>query len=524
MTIKNPNRCQSEHDGQKSHYASPARVTPATALALSSAILLVALILTLVLRPGARATVSKEPLIVYCAAGIKTPVETIARAYEKKYGSPVQLQFGGSQTLLVNAQVSKRGDLYLPGDDSYIEIAQAKGLIAETIPLARMAAVLAVRKGNPKNIRASADLLRADIKLAQANPDAAAIGKLTRAFLQRTGQWNEIEKRTTVFKPTVNDVANDIKLGTVDAGFIWDQLAKQYPDLEAVVLPELAGAVAHISVGVLRSSAQPRSALHFARYLSASDRGLKDFAQNYFTTVAGDPWAETPELILYSGAVNRVAVEETLKRFQEREGVRITTVYNGCGILVGQMKAGGRPDAYLTCDKSFVAPVADLFPYFPIELSSSAIVILARKGNPNEIKTLADLGQPGLRVGLAHPQQSTLGALTERMLKQQGIHAQVMSNVVTQVPTADLLVNQMRAGAMDATVVYLANTTKVREHLDIINLTIPGANAVQTFSIGANSRYKQLAQRLLLALQSAESRARYEAAGFSFLSEPPANE
>src|SRR6516162_199366 len=89
-----------------------------------------------------------KPIVVYCAAALKAPLEEIATEYEKAFGVPVQLQFGASQTLLANAEVARRGDLYLPADDSYLQLARDKGLLAEVLPLARMTAVLAVRKGN----------------------------------------------------------------------------------------------------------------------------------------------------------------------------------------------------------------------------------------------------------------------------------------------------------------------------------------------------------------------------------------
>jgi len=489
----------------------------ALGVSVAAAILLVGL---LVWKPGtSRPDAKSRPaLIVYCAAGIKVPVEAVARQYEHDYGVPVQLQYGGSQTLLANVELSKRGDLYLPADESYIALAREKGLVAEVIPLARMTGVLAVRKGNPKNIRSLDDLQRADVSVCQANPDAAAIGKATRELLQKTGQWTAIEKRTVVFKPTVNDVANDLKLGTVDAGFIWDAMLRLYPELEAVPVQGMTNVTASIAVSVIRTSSQPTAALKFARYLSARDKGLKEFAQDGYVPADGDAWAEKPELVLYSGAMNRVAVEETINQFEHREGVQVTRVFNGCGILVAQMKAGGRPDAYLTCDKSFVPPVQELFPEPPLEMSDSEIILLVPKGNPKNLHTLADLAAPGLRIGLANAEQSTLGALTQRLLEQDGILGTVMKNVVTQTPTADLLVNQMRTGALDATVVYISNTTKVREQLDVVKISVPGSVAVQTYSVGKDSRHRRLAGRLRDALRSSESRARYETAGFHWRS------
>ena len=230
-----------------------------------------------------------SPLLVFCAASLKTPMETVAREYQRESGIEVQFQFGGSQTLLANLEVARRGDLFLPADESYLALAQDKGLVGEVLPLARMTPVIAVRKGNPRGIRSLADLLRGDVKLAQTNPDAAAAGKLTRDALSKTGQWEPLKARTLVFKPTVNDVANDVKLGTVDAGIVFDAVARQYPELEIVAAPELAAVRAHVAVGVLRSSTQSAAALHFARYLAARDKGLKIFQRSGYETVEEKP-------------------------------------------------------------------------------------------------------------------------------------------------------------------------------------------------------------------------------------------
>ena len=63
-------------------------------------------------------------LIVYCAAGMRVPMELIANQYENTYGVKIRLQFAGSGTLLGNIEASMIGDLYLAADTSYIEIAK----------------------------------------------------------------------------------------------------------------------------------------------------------------------------------------------------------------------------------------------------------------------------------------------------------------------------------------------------------------------------------------------------------------
>jgi len=60
-----------------------------------------------------------------------------------------------------------------------------------------------------------------------------------------TNRWQQLEQHVTakgVFKPTVNDVASDVKLGSVDAGIVWDATASMpgfRDQLQVVEVPEL---------------------------------------------------------------------------------------------------------------------------------------------------------------------------------------------------------------------------------------------------------------------------------------------
>ena len=494
-----------------------ARTNPAFLAFLASGVVLAGLVGLLVWQSWRNRALpqDKRPLLLYCAAGIRPPVEAAARQYQQEYGVEVQLQYGGSQTLLANIEASKRGDLYLPADDSYLQAARDKGQVQETLPLARMTPVLAVPKGNPKNLHSLGDLTREGVRISQANPDAAAVGKITAEALKKAGKWADLEKHIVVTKPTVNDVANDVVIGAVDAGFVWDANVRQMPKLEAVAIPEFADVHAHVAVGVLTCGDQPTAALRFARYLAARDKGLPFFKQEGYEPVDGDPWAETAELRVFAGAMLRPAIDDTIDDFEKREGVRVTRVYNGCGILVGQMKTDGKsPDAYFACDQSFMTQVHDLF-LEATPISTNQLVILVPKGNPHHIRSLNDLGQPGLRVGVGHEKQCALGALTQQTLRQGGVLDPVMENVKAQLPTGDMLVNELRIGSLDAVIAYVSNAAASADQLDAVAIKdIPCAVAVQPVAVGRDSAYKQLTGRLLDALRAPESRRRFEAYGF----------
>lgn len=462
-------------------------------------------------QPSTQPAAPGEPLLLYCAAGIRKPVAAAAEQYEREYGQRVQIQYGGSQTLLANIQLSKTGDLYLPADDSYFAMAAQHDLLAETTPLAAMRPVLAVRQGNPKNVRSLADLL--NVRVGLADPDAAAVGRMTRDVLRQAGKWDAIAQHAVVTVPTVNEIGTAINLGTIDAGFVWDATVKQMPGLTALELPELAGQMANIGVGVLKSSRQPTAALKFLRYLSARDKGLPLFAAEGFTPVDGDYWAEEPRVVLYGGSMLRPAIEDTIAEFEAREGCRVDRVYNGCGILVGQMKIGQRPDAYFACDKAFMTQVKDLF-LDDTDVSINQLVILVHKGNPHNIRVLADLGKPGLKLGIGHEQQCAMGAITAETFRQTGTSVLTRKNVVVESPTGDLLVNQMLTGSLDAAIVYVSNAAGHADRLEAIKIDVACALAVQPVAVGRESKHKQLMARLKQRILTAESRERFEAFGF----------
>jgi molybdenum ABC transporter molybdate-binding protein len=494
-------------------------VSSATKIILFSLLAVFVLVGALLWDPAEKtAEVVEKPLVFYCAAGMKIPVEKIVKQYETEYGVPVQVQYGGSGTLLNNLQVSGTGDLYLAADHSYIDLAREKDLLAEAIPLAILRPILAVPKGNPKNIQGLQDLLREDVSLALANPDAASIGKISEQLLEQAGIWERVEARTTVFKPTVNDVANDVKLGTVDVAMIWDAVAKQYPEMEIISLPESDKFAQEITIGILKSTQRPTASLRLARYLGGREKGLQIFKEEGYQPLEGDVWQETPEVVLYSGGVNRLAIEETIQNFENREGAKVTRVYNGCGILVSQMKAGDRPDAYFACDVSFMQNIQEIFRPAK-DIARTDMVIVTQKGNPKEIHTLGDLGAEGLKIGVANPEQSALGALTQRMLEQMGLAEAVNKNVVAQTPTADLLVNQIQTGSLDAVVVYRANTPYVRDKLEVIAIDNPAALAIQPYAVLKESEHPRLMERLLNALESEESKMRFKDIGFELVAE-----
>jgi len=259
------------------------RFHPFPIVVAGSLVLLAALTYLLYREGRPSRIISGKPLLVFCAAALKPAMQSTAAEYKSEIGVPVEFRFGASEHILSSAALSRDGDLFLPADDSYIRAAEGRGLVSDAYPVARMRAVVLSRPGNPRGIARFDDLLKTDLRLGQANPQAAAIGKVTRDHLQKLGRWQALAHNTLVFHATVTDAANAVLAGSNDAAIVWDAVAANYPSLATVRLPELEGATGRVEIAVLKSTGNREAAYRFVRYVLASDRGQKAFRAAGFT-------------------------------------------------------------------------------------------------------------------------------------------------------------------------------------------------------------------------------------------------
>lgn len=493
-----------------------------TGLALMALLLLALFGLSRMSDRGAYA----EELVFYSAAGLQAPVREIIedyqRYYERTHGRSIHIdvQYGGSGTLLSQLQVARSGDLFLAADESYIERGRDQGVIRESIPIATMTPVIVLAEQAEGKIESLQDLLDGDFRYAIGVPDGPAISRVTRNALEAAGQWDRFKEQAAVMKPTVNDLANDVRIGAVDAAIVWDTIADQF-GLAAVRDPILDQEGVLLTVGILEASGSPTAALHFARFLAAPEHGMKRFEEHGFPVVEGDRWADTPEVNFFSGGVNRRALTPILEAFQEREGVRINTVFQGCGALNAQLETirdqdpdSGFPDGYLLCDVYYLDPVGDWFED-GVAVSSTPIVIVTAKDNPHGIESLEDLTRPGIRIIAGNPTHSTIGGLTDRLLKAEGVLEGIEPNIVERQPSSGMLVPPVVSGAADATLAYYSDTLPEKDKLHVIRIDSEYAQAIQPFTVAHTSRHKQLMYRLYNFIGQSEEI--YEELGFGWV-------
>ena len=184
--------------------------------------------------------------------------------------------------------------MYLAADRGYLEQAQERGLTARIVPFARQHPVIAVRTGNPHQIRSLEDLTRDQIRVTLPDPERAAIGRIAKSLLESESSWEPIWRHAILQRATVNDVANDIKLESADAGIVWNTTAAQYPELDAIEIPEFESAESEIGIAILKTSKQQELTKRFIADLLDENIGQAIFARYGYGLISREGSEVTP--------------------------------------------------------------------------------------------------------------------------------------------------------------------------------------------------------------------------------------
>lgn len=219
---------------------------------------------------SAQAT-AKPPIRLAAAAGLRAALEPAIAEYEQSTGQRVEVTWGGTGTLYAQIVASNGtfADVFLAADEITINQGRADGWLEGNFPVARQSPVLAVAKGNPKNIHSIDDLLRGDVVLSMPDPDQASTGRAVRNWLEPQDRWDAVRQAARVTKPTVTDAAADVQIGAADATFVFDHMlrAGNWPELELAADLGIPGEQATASI--VKNSEKTLAAQQFIDWITS---------------------------------------------------------------------------------------------------------------------------------------------------------------------------------------------------------------------------------------------------------------
>jgi molybdate transport system substrate-binding protein len=222
-------------------------------------------------------------VLVYSGAGIRPPVEELAEVFGKEHGVRMVADYAGSEVLFSRIKLSKRGDIYMPGDKHYVDQADEAGMILSQQAVCYFVPTIFVQKGNPKGIKGLSDLVKPGIKLGLGDEKACAIGrKCKKIFKKNDLSWADVQQNLEFKSMTVNELGMHIQTKSLDAVIVWDAVAKYHAEHgDEVPIPKEQNVISTVQIGVLSFTTNRELAEKFAAF-AGSERGRAIFKKHNY--------------------------------------------------------------------------------------------------------------------------------------------------------------------------------------------------------------------------------------------------
>ncbi len=140
-----------------------------------------------------------------------------------------------------------------------------------------------------------------------------------------------------------------------------------------------------------------------------------------------------PTLTVFAGSASQPVMQELAREYRKQTGTDIELIFGGSGFVLNQMQLVGRGDIYMPGSSDFMAKAVQSGLVKKESISTVAYLVPAinvKPGNPENIKSLADLSRPRLRIGIARPEQVCLGLYAIELFENNELLESVMPNIV----------------------------------------------------------------------------------------------
>ncbi len=226
----------------------------------------------------ASCTASPEPgrveINVYAATSLRDVLQELAEPCERRLGVRPVFNFAGSNVLARQIEAGGKADVFLSADEEWMDRLARAGRIdgPSRVALLSNRLVVVVPADRAGRIRNAEDLAAPSTgRLAVADPDAVPAGKYAKAWLERTGRWEELRDRI-VPALDVRAALALVETDAADAGIVYRTDARSSRKVQvAFEVPEGEAPAISYPLAAVAGSPHVEAARRFVSWLSSDE-------------------------------------------------------------------------------------------------------------------------------------------------------------------------------------------------------------------------------------------------------------
>jgi molybdate transport system substrate-binding protein len=228
---------------------------------------------------------------------------------------------------------------------------------------------------------------------------------------------------------------------------------------------------------------------------------------------------EVSDLTVFAAAGTKPPMDELCQKFQQKYHSAVNITYAGGGEVLSQMILSRSGDVFVAPEQFYMDTAVSKGAVDSNTIKSGAYmipVIGVAKGNPQNIRTLADLTRPGLKVALTRPETTLLGKYAPEIFQKAGIEQAVNKNVVTYAPRPDALLTRIIMGQVDAGIIWHFYQVTAGDRIDIVWIPAEQLTGIGEIKVAVTtySTHPESAQKFIDFMQSAEGKEIFRKYGY----------
>lgn len=230
--------------------------------------------------------VRKHEILVYCGITMSDAIFELIDKFKTENDCDVQVMYGASGYLKHVVQVNRKGDIFFPGNVSYIDSFKTDYVVTRVEDIGYNQLSFFVAKDNPLGITGElAQLLEKNYRVAIGSKDAGAVGKETKFLLSNHGIYEKVAANVTLFSTDSKGLSAAIKDNEADIVINWlasGLTMKNKPYMTPVPIKSEFLRRVPIAMGLLKYSTEAECSNSFLD-LAISSTGKDIFRKYGFT-------------------------------------------------------------------------------------------------------------------------------------------------------------------------------------------------------------------------------------------------
>lgn len=163
----------------------------------------------------------------------------------------------------------------------------------------------------------------------------------------------------------------------------------------------------------------------------------------------------------YVGAGLRPPVDALIAAFQADTGIAVQAEYGGSGQLLARFEETKTGDLFIPGTTFYTDKLAERGAVADLKiLVVHGPVLAVTPAKADEIRSVADLAKPGVRLGLGDAQAMALGRTADDILAKSGQGEAIARNVTVRAATVKQLALYLLDGNVDAVIIGAADVAQ----------------------------------------------------------------